>query len=127
MTYQKGSDQALANPAKSKTKIQESLTQYSQKNVSVKDQSVFIGDIRVSFFDLCPCRRLGTQRHHGINISVRIMCPSAYGDGQKFKHGLHGEHGFDFFTDFFLKPVFFGFIYGFPWIREHKCSLFMNN
>ena len=33
----------------------------------MKDQSVFIGDIRVSFFDLWPCRRLGTQRQHGIN------------------------------------------------------------
>ena len=29
------------------------------------------------------------------------MCPYAYGDGQKFKHGLHGGHGVDFFTDFF--------------------------
>ena len=28
---------------------------------------MFIGDIRVSFFDLWPCRRLGTQRQHGIN------------------------------------------------------------
>ena len=46
------------------------------------------------------------------------MCPSAYGDGQKFKHGLHGGHGFDFFTDFFLKTVFFGFIFRFSWIRE---------
>ena len=115
MTYQKGSAQALANPAKSKTKIQESLTQYYQKNVSVKRlirvksvQSVF------HFFDLWPCRRLGTQqRHHGINISVRIMCPSAYGDGQKFKHGLHGEHGFDFFTDFFSWQMVIGFIFGF--------------
>ena len=30
------------------------------------------------------------------------MCPYAYGDGQKFKHGLHGEHGFGFFTDFLV-------------------------
>ena len=46
------------------------------------------------------------------------MWPYAYGDGQKFKHGLHGEHGFGFFTDFFLKTVFFGFIFRFSWIRE---------
>ena len=46
------------------------------------------------------------------------MCPYAYGDGQKIKHGLHGGHGFDFFTDFFLKTVFFGFIFRFSWIRE---------
>ena len=127
MTYQKGSAQALANPAKSKTKIQESLTQYYQKNVSVKDQSVFIGDIRVSFFDLWPCRRLGTQRQHGINYisdNKVVHQPAAM---DKNLNTDCGEHGFDFFTDFFLKPVFFGFIYGFPWIREHKCSLFLNN
>ena len=46
------------------------------------------------------------------------MWPYAYGDGQKIKHGLHGGHGFDFFTDFFLKTVFFGFIFRFSWIRE---------
>ena len=58
------------------------------------------------------------DKHHWKIISVITMCPYAYGDGQKFKHGLHRGHGFDFFTDFFLKTVFFGFIFRFSWIRE---------
>ena len=117
--HQKGSAPALANPAKSKIKSKYHWRNIIKKWIREKTNPCKVSAIRVSFFDLWPCRRLGTQqRHHGINISVRIMCPSAYGDGQKFKHGLHGGHGFDFFTDFFLKPVFFGFIFGFQWIRE---------
>ena len=46
------------------------------------------------------------------------MCPYAYGDGQKIKHGLHGEHGFGFFTDFFSWQMVIGFIFRFSWIRE---------
>ena len=46
------------------------------------------------------------------------MCPSAYGDGQKFKHGLHGEHGFDFFTDLFSWQMVIGFVFRFSWILE---------
>ena len=75
----------------------------SKKNVSVKDQSVFIGDIRVSFFDLCPCRRLGTQRQHGINYisDNKVVHPPAAMD-KNLNTDITDEHGFDFFTDFFL-------------------------
>ena len=53
-------------------KIQMSLTKYYQKNESVKRLiRVPLCNPCFIFFDLCPRRRLGTQRQHGTNISVR--------------------------------------------------------
>ena len=64
-TARKGSAPALANPTKSITKIQESLAQYFKKWIRVKTDPCKVSAIRVSFFDLWPCRRPGTQRQHG--------------------------------------------------------------
>ena len=64
-TARKGSAPALANPTKSITKIQESLAQYFKKWIRVKTDPCKVSAIRVPFFDLCPCRRLGAQRQHG--------------------------------------------------------------
>ena len=86
-----------------------------------KDRSVFLCSIRVSFFfwfvSLPKARDTTTTRNDNI-ISVRIKCPSACGDGQKFKHGFNRGHGFGFFTDFFSWQMVIGLLSGFPGIRE---------
>ena len=67
---------------------------------SVKDPSVSSPCYPCFFFDLCPRRRLGTHNDNTENYICDNIVSIRFGDGQKFKHGFHGEHGFGFFTDF---------------------------
>ena len=78
-----------------KTKSKNHLPNIIKKKKSVKDQSVSIlWHPCFFFFDLCPCRRPGTQRQRRMIISVRTH-PSALSTGLKWntysipcKHGL---------------------------------------
>ena len=85
---------STCNPAKSKLKSKNHWLNIIKKMYPWKTNPCSSVLSVFHFFDLWPCRRLGTQQQ-GINISVRIMCPSAYGDGQKFKHGLHSKFAED--------------------------------
>ena len=115
---EKGSAPALANPAKSKTKnprIIDSII--SRKWIREKTNPCSSVLSVFHFFDLCPCRRPGdTTTTHGINISVRALCPSACGDGHwsKIKHGYHRAPR----IIIIILDQYFGFNSGFPWIRE---------